>query len=164
MREIDIKECGGNFIKMIGEDWMLVTAGTENGYNTMTASWGGTGEIWGKDAAFILIRPQRYTYEFAEKNRRITLSFFGGEYKKELGICGSKSGREVDKACLTGLRPVFEEDYTYFEQASVVLVCRKMAYLDIDPAGFLDESIAEWYAAEDYHRMYIAEIEKCLVK
>ena len=46
----------------IGGDWMLITAGTqETGYNTMTASWGHLGSIWGhqKDAltSVVYVRP-----------------------------------------------------------------------------------------------------------
>ena len=50
-----------NAFKKIGLDWMLVTAGDENGWNTMTASWGYAGVIWGKNAFQVVIRPQRYT-------------------------------------------------------------------------------------------------------
>ena len=55
------KDDNVNPFKMVGKDWMLVTAGDENGWNTMTASWGFMGVMWGKNAAVTVIRPQRYT-------------------------------------------------------------------------------------------------------
>lgn len=157
----DIKESA---VHMISDDWALVTAGTENDYNTMTVSWGGIGELWGKDVCFIFIRPQRYTLPFLEKNERFTMSFFGGEYKKELTFCGRVSGKDADKAKETGLSPVFDGDTTYFDEATVVLKCRKMAEYELTPDGFLDAEIGKNYVNGDYHKVFIAEIEETLVK
>ena len=94
---IDPKELDQNVFSMIGEQWMLVTAGTAERCNTMTASWGGLGVLWGKPVATVYIRPQRYTLEFVERENCFTLSLFGEEYRKALALCGSKSGRDVDK-------------------------------------------------------------------
>lgn len=162
-RETTMRELNTSPVKMIAEDWALLTAGNLSAFNTMTVSWGGVGELWGKDVAFVFVRPQRYTYEFMENSEYFTLSFFGGEYKKELGICGAKSGRDVDKYKETGLVPTAAEQAVTFEQAKTVLVCRKVAFQDIDPKGFLDASIMDTYAAKDYHRMYVGVIEKVLV-
>lgn len=162
-RETTMRELNTSPVKMIAEDWALLTAGNLSAFNTMTVSWGGVGELWGKDVALVFVRPQRYTYEFMENSEYFTLSFFGGEYKKELGICGAKSGRDVDKCKETGLVPTAAEQAVTFEQAKTVLVCRKVAFQDIDPKGFLDASIMDTYAAKDYHRMYVGVIEKVLV-
>ena len=158
MREIDIKNLDFNPFVKIGKEWMLITAGNEEKFNTMTVSWGAVGEIWGKDAAFIFIRPQRYTYEFTEKEDIFTISFYGSEYKDALRLCGSKSGRDIDKAAACGLTPVFTDGGVTFEQAEYTIVCRKMASQFIDPAGFADASIENNYANKDYHKMYIGEI------
>ena len=53
---IDPKELDQNVFSMIGEQWMLVTAGTAERCNTMTASWGGLGVLWGKPVATVYIR------------------------------------------------------------------------------------------------------------
>ncbi|MEI6579368.1 MAG: flavin reductase [Eubacteriales bacterium] len=159
-QEIDIREVNQNVVKLINDDWALVTAGNAKKWNTMTISWGGLGELWGKDVAFVFIRPQRYTYEFMEKSDFFTVSFFGGKFKKELSLCGSKSGRNMDKAVATGLNPVFIDGSVSFEQAEVVLVCKKIAFQDLNPTGFLDDSIEENYPSKDYHRMYVGEIIK----
>ena len=161
---IDIRQWKQSAVQAIAEDWALVTAGTAAGYNTMTVSWGGLGEIWGKDAAFIFIRPQRHTMAFLEANERFTLCFFGGEARQALAYCGSHSGRDVDKAAQTGLTPVFEDDVTYFAQARVVLRCRKMAGYDLTPQGFLDGGIEDNYHGSGYHRMFIAEIEQAQIR
>lgn len=162
-KEIGAKEFNGNFIKMLSEDWALLTAGKEDCFNTMTVSWGGVGELWNKDVCFVFVRPQRFTYQFIEKNDYFTLSFFGGAYKKELGICGSKSGKDIDKMAETGFTPVKIGDSVGFEQAKVTLVMKKLAFQDMNPNGFMDESIMNCYKENDFHRIYIGEIEKIIV-
>lgn len=163
-KEISIRDLDCNFIKMISKDWALLTSGTADNFNTMTVSWGGVGELWGKDVGFVFVRPQRYTYEFIEKNGYFSLSFFGGEFKKELGICGSRSGRDIDKIEATGFTPVELENAVDFEQAKITIVMKKLAYQDISPKGFLDDSIMKNYANNDFHRMYVGEITKCYIE
>lgn len=148
-----------NPFKMIGKDWMLVTAGDENGWNTMTASWGGMGVMWGKNVAITVIRPQRYTKEFIDGSDLFTLSFFGDEYRQALAYCGKYSGRDVDKAKETGLTPAFADGTTAFEQAETVLVCKKLFAQQITPESFVDAACDEqWYPNKDYHVAYVGEI------
>ena len=130
-KEINVRELDRSPIQMISDDWALLTAGKEGDWNTMTVSWGGVGELWGKDVVFVFVRPQRYTLEFMEKYDEFTLSFFDGEYKKELGICGAKSGRDIDKAAETGLVPEYIDNAVTFKQAKKVLVCKKVAFKDM---------------------------------
>lgn len=164
MKEINIRDIRKSAVGLISDGWGLVTAGNEEKFNTMTVSWGGLGEIWGKDAVFIFIRPQRYTYEFLEREDFFTLSFYGEEFRDALKICGSKSGRDIDKPAATGLTPVFTDSSVTFEQAEYTLVCRKMASQFIDPKGFDDTDIEKNYLSGDYHKVYIGEIVKVYAK
>lgn len=162
--QIQPEELNGNIFKLIGKDWMLISAGSEGSFNTMTASWGGAGVLWSRNVAFCFIRPQRFTLQFVEKSDRFSLSFFGGGHRDALNLCGSKSGREIDKAKAAHLTPVFSDGTVYFEEASTVLICQKLYFHDFDPAHFLDPAIAKNYTAGDYHRLFIGGIEKVLVK
>ncbi|MBQ3137703.1 MAG: flavin reductase family protein [Clostridia bacterium] len=165
MKKIDIKDLKGNAVSLFDDKWCLITAGVGENYNTMTASWGAMGELWNKDVCFCFIRPQRYTYEFTEKNELFTLSFFGEEYRKALSFCGTKSGRDFDKAKETGLTPMEIDGSVSFEESEIVIVLRKVAYQDINPEGFLDKAIdGNCYPQKDYHRMYIGEVVSCYVK
>ena len=74
-KEIKPEELNFNPFTRIGSDWMLLTAGTEDKFNTMTASWGGAGVFWGKPAVTCYIRPQRYTKEFIDKEELFSVSF-----------------------------------------------------------------------------------------
>lgn len=163
-KEIPVEYLNENFINLIGKEWMLISAGGSDGYNMMTASWGFAGEMWGAHCAVVCIRPQRYTYEFVEREDCFALSFYG-DNKDIHKICGNRSGRDIDKAAESGLTPVFSDDTVYFEQARLVLICKKLYAQDLSPDNFVDKSlVGRWYGANDFHRMYTGEIIKALVK
>lgn len=166
-KSIDPKQISENAIKLIGTDWMLVSAGNRQKFNTMTASWGGIGVLWGKPCVFAFVRPQRYTREFIDKSKTLSLSFFDEKYKDALKICGSKSGRDCDKVALARLSPLFAEgcNTPYFEEAKLALICKKMYVGQLYESGFLDKAqIERWYPEKDFHKVYIASIESVLVK
>ncbi|MBE6672253.1 MAG: flavin reductase family protein [Ruminococcaceae bacterium] len=166
-QEIQPKELSENTFRMIGDDWMLITAmDPETGaFNTMTASWGGFGVLFHKNVAYLFIRPQRYTKQFVDKSEYLTLSFFAPEQKKALQLCGTKSGKDCDKIKEAGLTPFVDGKFVGFGQASKIFLCRKLYAAPMQKEGFLDERIPESvYAAGDYHTLYVVEIEKILVK
>ena len=164
MKELNIRDIKENLVRMIADDWALVSASDGEKWNIMTISWGGVGELWGKDVVFAFIRPQRYTKGFMDKSDYFTVSFFDEQYKDALKICGTKSGRDCDKLSLAGLSAEYDGEAVYPAQARVVIKCRKIAVQQMDNAGFLDESIESNYKAGDYHFIYIGEIEKVLEK
>lgn len=163
-KKINPEEINDNVFKLVGKDWMLITAKNGEKFNTMTASWGGLGILWGKQIAFCVIRPQRYTYEFVEKSDTYTLAFFDNQYRKALNICGSKSGRDTDKVAEAGLTPVeLSPEAVGFDEARLVIECKKLYFQDLEPENFLDPDINKNYPNKDYHRMYIGEIVNCYV-
>lgn len=168
MKEIQVSELKDNLFDAIGKEWMLVTAGTPEKFNTMTASWGGTGVLWGKPVAFVFIRPERYTYQFIEEGNTLTLSFLGEEHRDIHKVCGSQSGRNIDKIAATGLKPfATPSENIAYEQARLVLECRKLYADMISPENFTDSSLTErWYgeAHGGFHKMYVVEIEHVWVK
>jgi len=154
-------ELEGNPFQMIDKQWMLVTAGNEADANTMTASWGGLGILWYKPVSFVFIRPTRYTYGFTEREEYYSLCFFSEEYRDALKLCGTVSGRDRDKIAEAGLTLRYDAEAPYFDEADTVMICRKMAAQDIDPAGFIDPAVEKCYH-NDYHRVYTGEITKVL--
>jgi flavin reductase (DIM6/NTAB) family NADH-FMN oxidoreductase RutF len=163
--EVIPSELDGNFIKMIGHEWFLITAGNIEAYNTMTAAWGGIGFLWQKPVVYTFVRPVRHTFHFTEENDYFTLSFFGEKYRDILQYCGTKSGKDVDKAHETGLIPFsVGEKSVAFEQAKLIILCRKLYSDFIKPENFTDISLDKHYPLKDYHKMYIGEIVKCYVE
>jgi flavin reductase (DIM6/NTAB) family NADH-FMN oxidoreductase RutF len=154
-----------NPFKLIGKDWMLITAGSIDKFNTMTASWGGLGVLWNREVATVFVRPSRYTYEFIEREKLFTISFFEETHRKALNICGSKSGRDVDKVRETGFHPIeTSKGSVSFSEAVTVIECSKLYTQDLDPSRFLEGFIEKNYNGNDYHRMYIAEIVNIFIR
>lgn len=165
-KKIDIRELKFNPFTKIGNEWMLITAGTPQSFNTMTASWGQLGVLWNKNVLTSYIRPNRYTFEFIEKNDCFTASFFGEQYRKALSFCGSHSGRNCDKLAETGLTAKEFDGNVGFEEADMVIVCRKLYSYDMQEKGFIvDEGIVQnVYGKDPWHRAYISEILAVYVK
>ena len=164
MREIPVSELLLNPIDKIGKEWMLCTAGGEGSYNTMTCSWGHLGSLWNLPTAIRYVRPQRYTREFIDREERYTLCFFPEQHKRALGYLGTKSGRDEDKVAAVGLAPVHGDGYTYFAEASLVLVCRTLYQAPLQAECFRDAAVMDkTYPSRDFHDLYIGHIEKVLV-
>ena len=164
--ETDPHELTGNVFRLIGRDWMLVTAGDQEKFNMMTASWGSMGYLWNKPVVMVFVRPQRYTFEFTEKKDEFTLSFFDEKYRHVLNVCGSVSGRDVNKVQESGLTPYFTEaGNPAFEEATLVLECKKLYTDFLKEEAFLDKKIVDsQYGQKDFHKVYVAEIVHAWVK
>jgi flavin reductase (DIM6/NTAB) family NADH-FMN oxidoreductase RutF len=163
---MDIEKLNENFIKNIGSEWMLITAGNKENLNTMTASWGFAGVMWGKPVAIAAIRPQRYTMEFVEKEDYYTLSFLG-ENKAPHGICGKKSGRDIDKIKEAGLTTLFDDETgaPFFDEARLVLICKKLYAQPLKADCFKDKEIINGvYPTGDFHNMIYGEIVSAYIK
>ncbi len=164
-QKVDPKALKFNPFSAIGSQWMLITAGTPEHCNTMTASWGGAGVLWGAPMATCYIRPQRYTKQFVDENEYFTLSFFPEEYRSQLNLCGTKSGRDIDKVKECGFTVAAGAgNAPYFEQAELVLVCRKRMAVPMDAAAMPEDVKEKWYPNNDWHTMYWGEIVEALAR
>ncbi len=163
--EIDI-ELTDVVFNRIGKQLMLITAGNKESFNTMTASWGSMGVLWFKPVVTIFIRPVRHTFDFANSNDFFTLCFFDEEHRNMLNYCGKNSGKEKDKIKETGLIPIeTERGNIYYEQASLIIECKKLYSDDIKSLNFMDSDIPnKIYPTKDFHRFYIGEVISCLTK
>lgn len=155
----------GNIIKMLGEDWMLVTAGNDQQFNMMTASWGGLGRLYEKPTATCFINPTRYTYQLLEKNDTYTLSFYTEAYRDALQYCGTNSGRDTDKVKGSGLTPITTPSGSKaFAEAWLIIECRKLVGQSLNHDGLFDEKVKAEWVGKQLHKMYIGEIINVWVK
>lgn len=142
--------------------WLLLSAGdfAAGNFNAMTVSWGSLGVMWHKPFAQVVVRPQRFTFQFLEQYPTFTLCAFPPEYRKALAMLGSASGRDGDKIAASGLTPQAAtlSAAPIYAEAALAVECRKIYWQDFDPAHFLDAAIHESYPAGDYHRIYYGEI------
>ena len=164
LHEISISEVKLNPFEEIGKNWFLVTSGDENSWNTMTAGWGLMGTMWGKDVFDTVVRHNRYTYEFMEKNDLFTISFFDDDKKDVVKYCGSHSGRDTDKAAGANITPKFVDGTTIFEEAKLVFVCKKLYTQDLDLNLLNKDDAEKWYSKDPIHKQYIGEIFKVYSK
>ncbi len=152
-----------NPFQLIGKEWMLITAGDEQKVNTMTASWGGLGVMYGKNVAFTVIRPQRYTKEFVDREETFSLSFLDKNYKDVLNYLGTVSGRNEDKIQKSKLTLSRYDNTPYFNEANLVLICKKLFVQEMKGESLLNEKLDRtWYSNKDYHFLYVSEVTKVL--
>ena len=153
--------------RLIGKEWLLITAPDEekaSGTNAMTASWGNMGILWNKPIATVFVRPQRYTYGLCESAERFSLSTLPDECRNALKICGTKSGKDLDKLEECSLSCTEIDGVKVIEQSKVAMICKKLYADDLKKECFIDKDQLKHYPTDDFHRFYILEIEKILVK
>ncbi len=157
---IDITKYNANFFEKIGKDWALLSAAKDGKCNGMTVSWGGVGVLWNKNVFFCFVRPQRYTKQFVDGSDTVTLSFFPEEKRDALKICGSKSGRDIDKFTSANLTPIIGKlGEVDFEESEMTIVGRKLYVQEMSEDCFINKDVdSACYANKDYHTVYVCEI------
>ena len=159
MTKITPAEIMGNVFTRLDKQWMLITTERDGKANAMTASWGGFGVIWNLPVAFVLVRPQRYTFELIEASDRFGLSFLPEQYRAALQVCGTKSGRDFDKLQAVGLNIRHLDGAAVIEQAELVVSCKKQYSQFLSDAGFMQKELfRKHYPNNDLHKLYIGEI------
>lgn len=177
MKSIKISDLKVNPFKLIGNGWMVISAGSKKAFNMMTASWGHLGALWGhsidgKPTAEIFVRPSRYTDRFVDKNDYFVLSFFDhNKYKKDLLYLGSNSGKNENKLKHTKLHVIFKDNLPCFKEACLTLICKKIYKGKIKKEGFIDKKIInEFYSgkslynASSWHNVYVGAVVKAYKK
>ncbi len=160
MRRLEMGDFSVAAVGLWMNQWLLLTAGTIEDCNMMTVAWGSIGCMWTKPFAQVVARPQRHTRGYLERYDSFTLCAFPPEFREDLQTLGTLSGKDCDKLSRTRLtlRPSSEVAAPAYEEASLILECRKMYRQELDPAGFLDPGIHKQYPQKDYHSVYFGEI------
>lgn len=164
-RKIDLWKEAGHILENVGKGVLLTTA-ADGKVNTMTIGWGTLGIQWKKPIFIAFVRQSRYTKELLDKNPEFTVNIPYGEYDKSvLGICGTRSGRDIDKIRELGLTPEASETVSVpgIRQFPLTLECKVIYRQDQDPAAISEENIARYYPKEDgqsgdYHTAYYGEV------
>lgn len=164
--KIKPEQLNENIFKLIGDDWMLITAGKRDSANTMTASFGGFGILFSKKVAAVFVRPERYTYHFLEQNDTFSLSFFNPEYKEKLRYCGVASGKNENKFQKCSFTLGYTDDQTpYINEGRITVICKKIYRQDIEKDCFTDIApFNRTYSEGGMHRVYIGEILEIDIK
>lgn len=163
LHPIDPQTAALELLPALGAENALLTAGTADRCNTMTIGWCQAGRLWGLRTCTVYVRPERYTYQFMEEQEYFTVSVLPKDWKDAMALCGTKSGRDMDKIKECGLTVrTGAGGAPFFEEAELVLVCRKLYAQDLEPACVLpagEEKISPSYGAKGgWHRAYTGEI------
>ena len=158
-----------DLLPALGAENALLTAGTADRCNTMTIGWCQAGWLWGLQTCTVYVRPERYTYQFMEDQAYFTVSVLPKDMKNAMALCGTKSGRDMDKIKECGLTVrTGAGGAPFFEEAELVLVCRTLYAQDLEPACVLsagEEKILPSYGAKGgWHRAYTGEIVEAYQK
>ena len=148
----------------IGKDWMLISAGNKEKANTMTASWGGLGVLWGKNVAYIFVRDSRYTKEFIDANDTFSLTFFFF-FMSALKYLGIVSGRDENKIAGARFNVNYSDDTPFIDEGNLVFICKKMSATRMTADQFIDPKLADtFYKDSDMHTLYVGEITQILAR
>lgn len=164
-RKINLWKEAGHILENVGKGVLLTTA-ADGKVNTMTIGWGTLGIQWKKPIFIAFVRQSRYTKELLDKNPEFTVNIPYGEYDKSvLGICGTRSGRDIDKIRELGLTPEASETVSVpgIWQFPLTLECKVIYRQEQDPAAISEENTARYYPKEDgqsgdYHTAYYGEV------
>lgn len=165
-RQVAADKIPGNIIKLLN-DATLITSGSGENLNVMTASWGGLGVFWEKPVAFCFLNPQRFSISTMDKGDTYTISFYTEAYKDALQYCGSTSGRNEDKIKGSGLTPIkTPSGATAFAEAWMIFECKKMISQPLSQDAIADKTsdAAKKWNGKELHKMYIGEILNVWVK
>lgn len=121
---------------ILDQEWALLVGGREKS-NPMTVSWGGLGTLWNRPVATVYVRPTRFTFSLLEREPEFTLNVLPASMKSVLDLCGTRSGRELDKWKAAGISPEPSEKVgaPRVQGAELSLECRVIATFAVEPAG-----------------------------
>jgi len=155
---MNIQDINYNIFKIFDKDWALLTTGNKDKFNTMTISWGQMGTLWNKPVVTVFVKPTRYTSEFMFDNEYFTVSFYDEQYRKDLSLLGSKSGKDLDKVAQTSLVPVLNENYVSFKQAKTTLVLKKIYTDRLKKENIPEFAQKRFYGEDDHHYVFVGEL------
>ena len=160
MQAVDIAKFSFQAVDVWMNQGLLLTAGTLEECNMMTVGWGSIGCMWSKPFIQVVVRPTRHTFGFMERSDSFTVCGFPTRFRGDLETLGTISGRDGDKLGRTALtlKKSTSVASPSYNEASLILECRKTYSQDFDPAHFIDKSIDAHYPKRDYHRVYFGEI------
>lgn len=165
--EIPYADYADLFIEKESHGGVFLSTCANGKNNTMTIGWGSIGFMWGKPVLTVMIRKSRYSYELIEKNPEFTVSIpIHDDLKKALGICGSKSGRNIDKFKEAELEILAGQKVTppVIKGAGLHLECKVRYQQTLSADKFSPELCDKWYSDHDWHVLYYGEIVSAYVE
>jgi flavin reductase (DIM6/NTAB) family NADH-FMN oxidoreductase RutF len=157
-KQVEITSIFTETIEKLKGPGVILLAG--NPPNPMTIGWGTIGYIWGRMIFTALVRPSRFTFSLIDSATEFTVNLLPAEFESQVNLCGTTSGRDVDKIKKCGFdlehgiliaAPYLKESFIHYE-------CRIIHKSDLVP-GTIDKAIIKkYYSEDDFHRVFFGEI------
>ena len=146
-------------LEMLASGGLLLASTREDGAsNVMTIGWASVGVIWGVPVMVVLVRPSRYTYRFIEASRLFTVNVPTQAMRPYVNICGTKSGRDVDKLAGVPISMGQRVDAVVLKECPLVYECKVVHTNDVIPENLVPDVERRAYAHGDYHRLFYGQI------
>ena len=164
-REVNVWDYAGHIMKNIGKGILMTTA-ADGKVNTMTIGWGMIGVQWARPIFIAFVRESRFTKGFVDKTGEFTVNIPLAQADKDIiAVCGTKSGRDLDKFAQLGLtkEPGMKVGVPGIKEVPLTLECKVIYKQDQDPSAIAPEHISRFYAEgtaneHDFHTAYYGEI------
>jgi flavin reductase (DIM6/NTAB) family NADH-FMN oxidoreductase RutF len=146
-------------LEMLANGGILLASTREDGSsNVMTIGWASVGVIWGLPVMVVLVRPSRYTYQFIEASQTFTVNVPTQEMRSYVNVCGTKSGRDVDKLAKVPTSMGQRAEALVLDECPLVYECKVVHSNDVIPASLVPDVARRSYPRGDYHRLYYGHI------
>lgn len=160
MKEIKYNECANETVGNLSKG-IFLTSKAEGKVNSMTIGWGSLGFMWGKPIFMVMVRSSRYTYELLAKSTEFTVTVPRTDMKEAIKLCGTKSGRDMDKLATAGLKTLagIKTDTPVIDCAGIHYECKIVYRQEMLEAQMTPEMKDKWYSGDDgIHTLYFGEI------
>ncbi len=157
-KEVEIISIFGETLEKLKGQGVILLAGDPP--NPMTIGWSTIGFIWGKLIFTVMVRPSRFTYSRMESSGEFTVNLLPDAFSRHLSLCGTKSGRDVDKIAECGFTLARGNHVTtpFIRESSIHFECRIIHKHDLLPETLDKEILKKYYPMGDFHRVFFGEI------
>jgi len=157
--EIGTYDAYGETMEQLRAGGLLLVSGKQG--NPMTIGWGTVGVIWSRPIFVVLVRPSRYTFGFIEECGEFSVNVPTDGLKREVALCGSKSGRDVDKIeqCKFTLETGISISVPHIKECPIHYECRVVHKNNVINADLAQEIVQQSYPSGDFHRVYYGQIQ-----
>lgn len=166
MKELQYHEIPKEALEQLSKGAFLTVKDKNDTLNTMTIGWWFIGYMWMKPCFITVVRKSRHTFQMIEEVKDFTVSIpVNGQLKKELGICGTKSGRDIDKFETCNLTADYLKNFRtpVIKECDLHFLC-KIEFKQPMDENYMTQMVKDVYGpSKDFHTMYYGVISSILL-
>jgi flavin reductase (DIM6/NTAB) family NADH-FMN oxidoreductase RutF len=157
-KEVNVKSVFDQTLEKMKGQGVILMAGDPP--NPMTIGWGTIGYIWGKLIFTVMVRPSRFTFSRMESSSEFTVNLLPDRFSRQLSLCGTKSGRDIDKIAKCGFRMEqgIHVKTPHISESSIHFECRIVHKHDLLPETLDAGILKKYYPRDDFHKVFYGEI------